>query len=1059
MNGYTEDMVNEVANYLNGVIVDGSPIVDEYAYRFDSTLDLADLCSLCERVMATYSYVEFATLDFIYYADEIIENVNDTWNSSLNYWDEVYPLGSNQSLESIEAISAWTYNDRLSNVRVGVVDTDFSINSDLNYTNSSSLTYTADAKNYHGTHVAGIIGAGYNNNMGTTGLLKNKSLYCYDYSNGRDSNGKLVVDSTKIYHSLVQAVDDGCKVINFSLGTDFEKYIDPITKKVDESRINDDILKLACIQYDIERAYICMNKLINENNNDFIVVQSAGNDALNDTSLNGKFAGIKKRSNLYSLKWATNKNDAENITSRIIVVGSVGNGDDNYEISSFSNRGNAVDIYAPGYNVYSLGYENNSNEVHVYRLSGTSMAALCVTAVCGMVWAANNSLTGAEVKNVITQNYNHITSDETSAGFKPVVNAKLSVEAALGINKPICLSGQITGNIVYDKANISINSIELLYLNGNNVLNTSSNMSTFSFKAMENVPYTILVDYTLDGEDTSKFKEVKNVIVARGESKNIVITLDESDNTEYIPLNSTITGTVTDSETGKTLANATVEIYTDKKYSYDDIDSIITTTPAVTENYDGTLVATVVTDFSGKYSAEIEYNSTEVDSIYIKSSCEGYVDFTSEYIDIASVLEYAIGMIPIGTAEEPVFAGGDGTAKNPYQVSTPEQLNAVRNDLTANYIQVADINLSGYSNWNPIGDFDNEFDGTYDGQGYSIKNLSIQIHCANDIQNDDIGLFGETGSSAIMKNIMLDNIDFDITHSNGALCIATLSGDSLNADIDNIKVTGDITIDLSNCDESSWIPSVGGIICWGTITNSSNYVNISLSNASTGVIGGIVGQGKAQNCINHGNITVDGNFSYIGGIVGEMNDSIYNCVNYGTVNVKTISSHVGGIVGKGDASTSYSISKCSNYGDISLVSSSDTSSNAYYDKTVGGIIGMGSKINISYCYNEGNIYCYGYAPRVGGIEGSMSGNFSSGTIKNCINNCKSIDVDNFSTTLESHIGSICSTSYGRLEDNYSYNSLRVNGVVPTEKTGLTQINGMLLTYDEIQAKINELILA
>lgn len=457
-----------------------------------------------------------------------------------------------------------------------------------------------------------------------------------------NSEGTLIVDSTKKYHSLVEAVEDGCKIINFSLGIDFEKYKDANTKMADESKINSDWLKLAAIRYDADRAYICMNKLINENKNDFVVVQSAGNDSLNDTSLNGGFSGIESRSTLYLAKLAIDKKAAHKITSRIIVVGSTGNGiyTDN-EISSFSNKGNVVDIYAPGYKVYSLGYERNTNEVHSYPLSGTSMAAPCVTAVCGMIWAANKNLNGEEVKNIITQNYNRIASGELTVGFKPIVNAKLSVEAALGITDSISLAGHITGNVIYDKTQTEIYAIDLKYQDGGTWLKSSNNIPSFSFKVMENVPYKVSVDYSRDNGETVETKEINDIIISRGENKNIVIKLD--DIPDYIPLYSTISGTVSDSTTGKVLPNTTVEIYTDKKYSYeDDNNGNIVVMPTVTEDYNGTLVATATSDINGSYSAKFEYNSIEVDSIYVKANCDGYDDFSSEYIDIKSSIEYDI---------------------------------------------------------------------------------------------------------------------------------------------------------------------------------------------------------------------------------------------------------------------------------------------------------------------------------------------------------------------------------------------------------------------------------
>ena len=135
---------------------------------------MTDLYSLCEEITGNFNYIEFATIDFVYNFDDITESVNDPWNSDLDNWDEVYPFGDNKSLEIIEAVSAWEYNDRLSNIKIGVVDTGFSVNTDLEYANASSLTYTANVNNYHGTHVAGIIGAGFNNGKGITGILKNK---------------------------------------------------------------------------------------------------------------------------------------------------------------------------------------------------------------------------------------------------------------------------------------------------------------------------------------------------------------------------------------------------------------------------------------------------------------------------------------------------------------------------------------------------------------------------------------------------------------------------------------------------------------------------------------------------------------------------------------------------------------------------------------------------------------------------------------------------------------------------------------------------------------------
>ena len=83
------------------------------------------------------------------------------------------------------------------------------------------------------------------------------------------------------------------------------------------------------------------------------------------------------------------------------------------------------------------------------------------------------------------------------------------------------------------------------------------------------------------------------------------------------------------------------------------------------------------------------------------------------------------------------FAHGSGTASDPYLVATAADLNGVRDYLSAHFRQTADIDLSGYSNWVPIGNDSTGFTGTYDGAGHTVSNLTIDRASEN-----FIGLFG-----------------------------------------------------------------------------------------------------------------------------------------------------------------------------------------------------------------------------------------------------------------------------------------------------------------------------
>ena len=85
------------------------------------------------------------------------------------------------------------------------------------------------------------------------------------------------------------------------------------------------------------------------------------------------------------------------------------------------------------------------------------------------------------------------------------------------------------------------------------------------------------------------------------------------------------------------------------------------------------------------------------------------------------------------------FAHGTGTAEDPYLVETADDLNGVRDYLDAHFKQVADIDLSGYANWIPIGNAIAKFVGVYDGGYHKISSLVI-----NRPMEDYVGLFGYT---------------------------------------------------------------------------------------------------------------------------------------------------------------------------------------------------------------------------------------------------------------------------------------------------------------------------
>ncbi|MBO9608213.1 MAG: S-layer homology domain-containing protein [Paenibacillaceae bacterium] len=155
-------------------------------------------------------------------------------------------------------------------------------------------------------------------------------------------------------------------------------------------------------------------------------------------------------------------------------------------------------------------------------------------------------------------------------------------------------------------------------------------------------------------------------------------------------------------------------------------------------------------------------------------------------------------------------------------------MNEVRNELTAHYQLGGNIDLAG-PNWEPIGEWNaNPFKGNFDGNGYTISNLTIDTAGAG---TSYLGLFGYI-SSATIRNVGLVNVK--ITAANGDE-IGGLVGYSENSIIEYSYATGSIAGDQD----------VGGLV--GSISFSTPGDTVSFSYASvkaTGTtgVGGLIGK-------------------------------------------------------------------------------------------------------------------------------------------------------------------------------------------------------------------------
>lgn len=200
------------------------------------------------------------------------------------------------------------------------------------------------------------------------------------------------------------------------------------------------------------------------------------------------------------------------------------------------------------------------------------------------------------------------------------------------------------------------------------------------------------------------------------------------------------------------------------------------------------------------------------------------------------------------------FKHGEGTESDPYIISTPSELNMVRYHRDAYFLQAANLDMSDFGQFSPIGSVSFPFTGHYNGGKYSITNLTIDLD-----DDNNVGLF------SVIFNGTVENLKIIDSSIKGAYNVGAIAGTNkgiLKGCIVNSKISG--------------ICAVGGISglnsTHGIIMECGNLGAIENENGK--YFGGIAGinDGIIENCYNHGDISINANDSvYSGGLVGYNN--------------------------------------------------------------------------------------------------------------------------------------------------------------------------------------------
>ena len=206
-------------------------------------------------------------------------------------------------------------------------------------------------------------------------------------------------------------------------------------------------------------------------------------------------------------------------------------------------------------------------------------------------------------------------------------------------------------------------------------------------------------------------------------------------------------------------------------------------------------------------------------------------------------------------------------------VSTFEELDAIRNDLTGTYHLTNDIIIPDGTEWRPIGAVSNNdgnpanFSGKIYGMGYAIKNLRISNG------GNFTGFIGRLTDGGRVYNLRLENVNIKGGTPTGGLTATMFNGVS----VEKVAVIGSIT----GAAEAGGISGRNNNNSKNMVTDCYVYANVSGTGTGEVCVGGIIGRinGKAVEINNSyfaGTIkaaATNKTNNYAGGLIGVINNN------------------------------------------------------------------------------------------------------------------------------------------------------------------------------------------
>ena len=555
---------------------------------------------------------------------------------------------------------------------------------------------------------------------------------------------------------------------------------------------------------------------------------------------------------------------------------------------------------------------------------------------------------------------------------------------------------------------------------------------------MKKVFFLIIMFLCLFSCDKPKIEDSSLLVNFKEDSIILKLTDKAEYQLEYFVSEGSETKISCDKTDGYTLSNNIVS-FTDKgEYTFkitakkgdkEATDTMVIYVLGENEPYFSDYLETVDFDIStGNFEPEFSLSPSianvtiscdkEIELIDNKVKFPTYGDYKLEIT--GSVGEYSSSIEITVNAYNLLKLNGMGTINDPWQVKTVSDLELIKETIEEEKLnlkdkyfkQMNDLNLEGL-NWTPIGTIGLPFEGIYDGNNYSINNLSINT--SESFQ----GFFG-----------------------------------FVTGIVSNLTVEGDILVTTENLPYShSLAGGIAGAMNNGAkIINCTNYVNITADSSAGGIVGEIqetdfylYGEVYSEviNCKNYGKITakynaVNENTMYFGGITGKNHGKISGCVNYAEVDAYTNKNdsttgndYVGGIAGY-SFQPFYSGFGPNSSMDYAAIENSRNEGKVSGLHAVGGIVGQ-HVLRIVNCENLGAIKG---DKSIGGIAGISGTNNTMHIGYTSINKCKNSGAV---TSTNDYAGGIAGYVYNDVTECENSGNISSNG---TEAKSIGGISGL-----------------